>query len=164
MNTTQPDADRPRPSLLYWTLWDLASLAIVMLAPSFLKLREHLWELSPDAAVQSLILGLGFLAFTLLVRLVGRLTMPRGLILAVVGIGICFVIPGFLLSRSALPASKSILLIGAGLAIVLTLLGEFLAASRHRWPVLGVLIAAVISLALVNRREPEPRDSVAHTE
>src|SRR4029450_10606772 len=132
MTASRSDIDRPSSGILFLTLWYLASLMTVMLVPSFVKLREHLWNLPADRAVQSLVLGLGFLLFALVLHLAGRLNGARGLVVAVAGIALCFALPAFLLLRSTLPVSRGLLAIGivsaGGLAGV---------SPRGAWPGVG---------------------------
>jgi cytochrome c2 len=165
MNASRSDIDRPSSGILFLTLWYLASLMTVMLVPSFVKLREHLWNLPADRAVQSLVLGLGFLLFALVLHLAGRVRGARGLVVAVVGIALCFALPAFLLLRSTLPVSRGLLAIGIVSAVGLAAVPHLVALPRFRWLILLALIAGAASVGVADLpKRPVSPVTIAHTE
>jgi glucose/arabinose dehydrogenase/cytochrome c2 len=58
-----------------------------------------------------------------------------------------------------------VLITGAALAILLTALPQLLVTSGYRWPALGALTVAAVSLAVIDRPKPPPSPiTIAHTE
>lgn len=165
MSRQQPDQYTPG-GFPFWISWYLVSLAVVLVVPSYLKLGHTVRQLPAVQVLQSLVLGLGFLAFVLALHLLAPRRPGLRRLAAVVGSAVlCFAVPSLLLLASRLQVSRAILLMSSAFGVALVALGGLAARSRVRWLVLVLLAAVATSLVLLDRSNiSEPLNRIEYTE